>query len=81
MRTVQQVQTFVQSIAAAKGNKDIILEVDEALLLVGTIEHLVGLVEALKGPYPPPAERGEYAVQSALFDLYQAADAVKRSAR
>lgn len=38
------------------------------------LETIYAKVEALKGPYPPPAERGEYAAQTALFDLYQATD-------
>lgn len=45
------------------------------------LSELLDSIEALKGPYPAPAERGEYAAQTALFDLYQAADAVKRSSQ
>lgn len=49
--------------------------------LLISLAELLDKIETLKGPYPAPAERGEYAAQTALFDLYQSADAIKRSAQ
>jgi hypothetical protein len=39
------------------------------------MKKLIEAIEALKGAYPPPAERGVYAAQTTLFDLYEAARA------
>lgn len=41
---------------------------------------LLAKIDALKAAYPRPAERGEYAAQTALFDLYEAADKARDSA-
>lgn len=45
------------------------------------IEKVLKAVEALKVAFPPPRNRSDYAEQIALFDLYEAADAVTKNER